>query len=542
MVNGKPQLTFGGVGSAGPATTRQRAVTRGGESFASYLPAGKDGIQTGQTGSPLVPAMAQGQRAGGPVGQTAGQPVGQPAGVAPPNARMFLGYLPDNYISPRHSSLSQGQAVQSPPPGARNLAQAQPQALPDSRAMLNNFSAMGSNQNLIANQRFAATQNLAARTAPQLSGAPITGRGNIGMVDNRRSAFQAAPRQQTVASVTVAPGAVSPPGSDPYSSFTAYYGRAAPGLNSQSFVTHGFASKNAEQVMKKMGIDMKSPPSLQTYARRLEPDPYALKASQTADAGATFGSTRPVSFPSGEEGARTAILTASHKRKTDANPASLAPSFRAMADQGLGRLAAKFESGEEGIAAIGYDRKGGTSYGKYQIASRVGTMRGFIDYLGEKAPDLAKRLAAAGPANTGGRSGRMPSEWRKIAAEDPERFENLQSDFIRTSHFEPAKQAIAAATGVTFDQMPQALQEVLFSTAVQHGPAGATRIVSQALQRTGPDKLRNGQSLEKKAEQQLITHIYNLRAGQFVSSTSRVQAAVRQRLKQEMHEALQMLT
>ncbi|MEG2173400.1 MAG: hypothetical protein RRY29_09090, partial [Desulfovibrionaceae bacterium] len=38
---------------------------------------------------------------------------------------------------------------------------------------------------------------------------------------------------------------------------------------------------------------------------------------------------------------------------------------------GIGGLAAQFESGKEGIAAVGYDRHGGTSYGKFQIASRV---------------------------------------------------------------------------------------------------------------------------------------------------------------------------
>jgi hypothetical protein len=39
----------------------------------------------------------------------------------------------------------------------------------------------------------------------------------------------------------------------------------------------------------------------------------------------------------------------------------------------------------------------------------------------------------------------------------------------------------------------------------------------------------------------LITQIYNLRAGQFVSSTEQVQTAVRNRLRQEMREAIQML-
>ncbi len=171
-------------------------------------------------------------------------------------------------------------------------------------------------------------------------------------------------------------------------------------------------------------------------------------------------------------------------------------------------------------------------------------MAGFLSYLKEKAPDLASRLAAAGPANTGGRSGRMPAVWRQIAQEQPERFENLQTDFIRVSHFEPAMDAITDNTGVAFEKMPTALQEVLFSTAVQHGPAGAARIVSRAVSRVGAGKLAQNAGMESftRAGRDLIKQIYAIRAGQFGSSTQRLQAAVQHRLTSEMHEALDMFS
>ena len=57
-------------------------------------------------------------------------------------------------------------------------------------------------------------------------------------------------------------------------------------------------------------------------------------------------------------------------------------SGRRQADTtGIGKLAAQFESGSDGIAAVGYDKHGGTSYGKYQIASRVGSMDNFLSFL-----------------------------------------------------------------------------------------------------------------------------------------------------------------
>jgi hypothetical protein len=52
---------------------------------------------------------------------------------------------------------------------------------------------------------------------------------------------------------------------------------------------------------------------------------------------------------------------------------------------GLGKLSAKFESSKEGPSAIGYDTKGGTSYGTYQIASKTGTMSEFVAFLDKKS-------------------------------------------------------------------------------------------------------------------------------------------------------------
>ena len=214
-----------------------------------------------------------------------------------------------------------------------------------------------------------------------------------------------------------------------------------------------------------------------------------------------------------------------------------------QAEQSLGVLAARFESGEDGIAAVGYDSHGGTSYGKFQISSRAGTMKQFMSYLSEKAPDLAKRLAAAGPANTGGKGGRMPATWKAIASEQPDRFEKLQNDFVHDSHFAPAAQALEKNTGVSFSNMPEALREVLFSTAVQHGAAGAVRIVSRALERLSAPA---GQQKSMPARQayetgkELIQHIYAIRAGQFGSSTMHVQSSVKNRLQEEMQEALTM--
>lgn len=207
---------------------------------------------------------------------------------------------------------------------------------------------------------------------------------------------------------------------------------------------------------------------------------------------------------------------------------------RSAEEMGIGKLSARFESGGDGIAAIGYDRNGGTSYGKYQIASRVGSMNAFLSFLDTEAPDLAKRLRQSGPANTGSRTGKMPSEWKAIAKEQPERFEQLQEAYIHQSHYKPALDAIGEKTGLDASNLSAAMREVIWSTAVQHGPAGATRIFTQA------DNM-SGSADNPGYERKMITNVYKLRAGQFGSSTTQVREAVQSRFRQEKQMALNML-
>ena len=203
-------------------------------------------------------------------------------------------------------------------------------------------------------------------------------------------------------------------------------------------------------------------------------------------------------------------------------------------DLEMGKLSAQFESGRDGIAAVGYDRNGGTSYGKYQVSSRAGSLGDFLDFLDTEAPELSKRLRSSGPGNTGSRKGAMPDVWRAIANEQPERFEGLQEAFVRESHYKPAVEAIAQRTSLDGDNLSTAMREVIWSTAVQHGPTGAARIFSRADDMSGNP---NDPGYERK----LINNVYKVRAGQFGSSTSEVQAAVQNRFRQERTLALNLL-
>jgi hypothetical protein len=207
-----------------------------------------------------------------------------------------------------------------------------------------------------------------------------------------------------------------------------------------------------------------------------------------------------------------------------------------------GKLSAVFESGKQGAVCIGYDRVGGTSYGTYQIASRTGSMDRFLRFLRHEAPELASRLKRSGPANTGSRAGGMPEEWRRIAAEQPERFEKLQREFIKKDHYQPARNKILAATGLDIDQAPHAVQEVLWSTAVQHGPTGAARIFTRAIDAVEAVGSTESMGVEDSDFAGLVSKVYDSRKGQFGSSSSRVRSSVRDRLSREEDMALTMLS
>lgn len=199
----------------------------------------------------------------------------------------------------------------------------------------------------------------------------------------------------------------------------------------------------------------------------------------------------------------------------------------------FGDLSARFESGGS-PGAVGYDRVGGTSYGIYQISSKAGTFDRFLSFLDRQAPDMAQRLRAAGDADTGSKTGPMPSAWKTLAHEQGDKFARLQHDFIKESHFQPALKKISDLTGIDLTARHQAVAQVLWSTAVQHGATGSANIFARALQAVG-----NLDSLD--SDKSLIEAVYASRSRQFGSSSERVQGAVKSRFEGELKAALSML-
>ena len=193
----------------------------------------------------------------------------------------------------------------------------------------------------------------------------------------------------------------------------------------------------------------------------------------------------------------------------------------------LGDLSKRYESNGN-PAAIGYDRVGGWSYGAYQISCNAGTMSQFIVWLAEKYPEFAQKLQMAGGAKSAsGGSMSFKSAWVELA-NDPD-FAVAQHEFIKSTHYEPLVIGVRRL-GLDIADRSGALQDVAWSTAVQHGVRGGINVFRNALD--GRDDL---------PDSLLIPAIYKERRGHFGNSTERVRDAVMRRFDAECNQAMAML-
>lgn len=195
----------------------------------------------------------------------------------------------------------------------------------------------------------------------------------------------------------------------------------------------------------------------------------------------------------------------------------------------MGSLSAKYESGTNGVGTIANNRGdiGGWSYGKYQIATNTGTMNSFLGWAKKNAPEVSKALAGKSPG-----SSRFNHAWRSLASKSGKAFEQAQHGFIKSSHYTPAVARIRNATGVNVNKMHPAVQDVVWSIAVQHGAGGASNIARSA-----------GIKPNMSAEQ-MIRKLYAERMNvnkYFRSSSSGIRKSVYNRFKNELNDALKML-
>ncbi|MDI9407907.1 MAG: hypothetical protein QM523_01510 [Candidatus Pacebacteria bacterium] len=206
----------------------------------------------------------------------------------------------------------------------------------------------------------------------------------------------------------------------------------------------------------------------------------------------------------------------------------------------LGTLSAKYESGKSGAGTVssGVGDRGGISYGLYQMSSQPngGTV---IKFISQPNFPWASRLKAY-PIG----SPEFAAVWREIAEKDA-RFERAQHQFIRDNHYLPMVKSILNRCAIDLNDCSFALQNVIWSCAVQHG--GRSTLPMSCWMNL-PIEVQNSDPLSRDTA--WITAIYTERGRvndkgilvHFPSCSPEVQKSLKARFKSESLAALNMLT
>ncbi|MGL6075921.1 MAG: hypothetical protein ACRC8S_17325 [Fimbriiglobus sp.] len=199
----------------------------------------------------------------------------------------------------------------------------------------------------------------------------------------------------------------------------------------------------------------------------------------------------------------------------------------------LGQLSEKYESGGHGPATVstGEGDPGGVSYGTYQLASKVGRANEFVK---KHYPKEFEGLKGGTPEFT--------KAWKELAAKDAKGLRAKEHQFIQETHYDPQAAKLLKELKFDVSKRSAALRDVVWSTAVQHGPT--TNVITKAVQELLKDK-----KLEDLSDATLIEAIYAERGRKsqdgklvrFPRVSEKWIPALTKRFESEQKDALEML-
>jgi hypothetical protein len=174
-------------------------------------------------------------------------------------------------------------------------------------------------------------------------------------------------------------------------------------------------------------------------------------------------------------------------------------------DVDLGKLSSHFETGGRGSITIsgGQGDPGGVSYGSYQMTSQTrqqngsfiigGTVKKFVTSVSFPWSNDFDNLVP------GTRS--FSDKWTQTVEANEDRFKEVEHEFVRNTHFDIQIKTVMDATGVDLRYHSHAVNDVVWSTSVQHGPT--TDVIATAIK-----NLDAVPTESKEYDAQLIAAIY----------------------------------
>lgn len=207
----------------------------------------------------------------------------------------------------------------------------------------------------------------------------------------------------------------------------------------------------------------------------------------------------------------------------------------------LGGLSTKFETGGRGSTTVsgGVGDPGGVSYGSYQMTSlpNGGTVARFV-----AQPDFPFRNDFAGltPGSTA-----FSAKWKDVAGRFPANFKDAEHEFIKRTHYDPLCAKIETDDGVDIAHCSHAMQDVIWSTAVQHGPNATIVHLAFAQMRAAGTFSPAAPQFDRNAIDAIYAERGRKDAGgvlvHFSKSSPQVQRGVANRFVEERAGALKML-
>ncbi|MDU9693890.1 D-alanyl-D-alanine carboxypeptidase family protein [Priestia aryabhattai] len=129
----------------------------------------------------------------------------------------------------------------------------------------------------------------------------------------------------------------------------------------------------------------------------------------------------------------------------------------------LGTLSAEYESsGDPGVCEMD-TAQGGLQCGTYQISVATGTMTDFMNYLKANYPQYYQVLGPVPKV-----IGSFKPAWRNLYNSDKQGFATAQHNFIGATHYTPVNEKIKKKYGFDANTRSRAVQEMIWSYAVQH--------------------------------------------------------------------------
>lgn len=200
----------------------------------------------------------------------------------------------------------------------------------------------------------------------------------------------------------------------------------------------------------------------------------------------------------------------------------------------LGTLSEKYESGNRGAATVstGEGDPGGVSYGTYQLASQIGRADEFVK---KYYPDEFKGLK--------GGTEEFTRKWKELAAKDADGLRKKEHQFIRETHYDPQVAKLSKDLKLDVTKRSAAFRDVVWSTAVQHGPkTDVIVVVAKGL--TGDKK-----GIDDVTDEELIKAVYAERGrktddgklARFKGVSDKWIPGLTRRFESEQKDALEML-